>query len=260
MTGIPMMILQLLLSLSFLVIIHECGHFFPAKWFKTRVEKFYLFFDPWFSLFKTKRGDTEYGIGWLPLGGYVKIAGMVDESFDTEKLKEPPKPDEFRAKPAWQRLIIMLGGVTVNFIAGFLLFAFVLCVWGEQYVPNSSVTHGIYTDSLAKEIGLQDGDIILKVGNKDFVNFDNRVIRREIVINGAKQIAVRRGDQIVNVSVEERFISELSSHQYKNATLIAPRVPMTIGKIVEGSPAMLAGLQVGDEILSINGQPAKHYQ
>ncbi len=252
MSGIPMMILQLLLSLSFLVIIHECGHFFPAKWFKTRVEKFYLFFDPWFSLFKTKKGDTEYGIGWLPLGGYVKISGMVDESFDTETLKEEPKPYEFRSKPAWQRLIIMLGGVTVNFIAGFALFAFVLFNWGEEYIPNTSITNGIYTDSLAKAMGLQDGDHIVKVGDKDFVNFDNRVIRREIVINGIKTLTVQRGGQTINIEVAERFTQELSGHKYKNATLIGPRVAYKVAKFPEISPAQIAGVKVGDQIIGIN--------
>lgn len=258
MTGTPMMILQLLLSLSFLVIIHECGHFFPAKWFKTRVEKFYLFFDPYFSLFKKKKGDTEYGIGWLPLGGYVKIAGMVDESFDTEKLKEDPKPWEFRSKPAWQRLVIMLGGVTVNFIAGFALFAFVLARWGEEYIPNSSLKNGIVVDSLAREMGLQDGDKIIKVGSAEFINFDPRTILREVVINGAKNIAVQRGDQNLNITIDDRFVNELSSHKYKNASLIAPRVRMKVAKFPDHSPAKDAGVMEGDQLLSINGQPAKY--
>lgn len=257
MTGIPIMILQLLLSLSFLVIIHECGHFFPAKWFKTRVEKFYLFFDPWFSLFKTKKGDTEYGIGWLPLGGYVKISGMVDESFDTEKLKEEPKPYEFRSKPAWQRLIIMLGGVTVNFIAGFLLFAFVLGKWGEEYLPNSSVQHGIFTDSLGRVLGLQDGDKILKVGDLEFVEFDSRVLRRGIVINGAKTITVERNGQTVDLVMEDRFIQNLSSNKYKNEYLIGPRIPVKINRFPDKSPAKDAGMEAGDEILTINGKSAR---
>lgn len=257
MTGIPIMIVQLLLSLSFLVIIHECGHFFPAKWFKTRVEKFYLFFDPWFSLFKTKKGDTEYGIGWLPLGGYVKISGMVDESFDTEKLKEEPKPYEFRSKPAWQRLIIMLGGVTVNFIAGFLLFAFVLGKWGEEYLPSSQVVHGIYTDSLGRVLGLQDGDKILKVGDHEFVEFDNRVLRRGIVINGAKTITVERNGQVMDLVMEDRFIHNLSSNKYKNEFLIGPRVPIKINRFPDNSPAKNAGLEVNDEFISINGKPAR---
>ncbi|HNA42696.1 MAG TPA: site-2 protease family protein, partial [Saprospiraceae bacterium] len=166
--GIMITIGQLMLSLMILVVLHEMGHFLPAKWFKTRVEKFYLFFDPWFSLVKKKIGDTEYGIGWLPLGGYVKISGMVDESMDTEQLKQPPQPWEFRSKPAWQRLIIMLGGVTVNFILGFFLYAMVLFVWGEKYLPATEVKNGIYVDSLGTQLGLMDGDKVLKVGDIPF--------------------------------------------------------------------------------------------
>lgn len=255
MTGIPIMILQLILSLSFLVIIHECGHFFPAKWFKTRVEKFYLFFDPWFSLFRTKKGDTEYGIGWLPLGGYVKISGMVDESFDTEKLKEEPKPWEFRSKPAWQRLIIMLGGVTVNFIAGFLLFALVLGIWGEEYLPARSVQNGIYTDSLARVIGLKDGDKILKVGTVDFDIFNARILLREVVINGAKTITVEREGQTIDLVMEDRFVHELSKNKHKSALLFGPRVPVKIDRFSDSSPAQSAGLLAGDEIVSLNGTP-----
>ena len=149
---------QLMLSLSILIVLHEMGHFLPARLFGTRVEKFYLFFDPWFSLIKYKRGDTEYGIGWLPLGGYVKISGMIDESFDSDQMKGEPQPWEFRSKPAWQRLIIMLGGVTVNFILGFLLYGLVLFVWGEEYLPTENVAYGIYADSLGREMGLQNGD------------------------------------------------------------------------------------------------------
>src|SRR6056297_2591506 len=150
---------QLMLSLSILIVLHEMGHFFPAKFFGTRVEKFYLFFDPWFSLLKYKKGDTEYGIGWLPLGGYVKISGMIDESMDTEAMKEEPKEWEFRSKPAWQRLIIMLGGVTVNFILAVIIYVMMLSVWGEEYLPSSEVKYGITVDSLAQEMGLRDGDM-----------------------------------------------------------------------------------------------------
>ena len=156
---------QLILSLTILVVIHECGHFFPARWFKTRVEKFYLFFNPWFSLFKKKIGETEYGIGWLPLGGYVKIAGMVDESFDLEQLQSEPKEWEFRSKPAWQRLIIMIGGVTVNFIFGFLVFAILIWKDGIQYVPTKEMKYGIAVDSLAYTMGFRDGDQITKIGS-----------------------------------------------------------------------------------------------
>src|SRR4030095_13585718 len=141
---------QLILCLSILVILHEMGHFLPARWFKCRVEKFYLFFDPWFSLFKKKVGETEYGIGWLPLGGYVKIAGMIDESMDKEQMKQPPQPWEFRSKPAWQRLIIMIGGGVGNFILGFLIYAMMLWYWGDEYLPTQNMKFGIATDSLAQ--------------------------------------------------------------------------------------------------------------
>src|SRR6476660_8885455 len=157
---------QFLLSLSLLIILHEFGHFIPAKLFKTRVEKFYLFFDVKFSLLKKKIGETEYGIGWLPLGGYVKISGMIDESMDTEQLKEEAQPYEFRAKPAWQRLIIMLGGVTVNFILALVLFAMVLFVWGQERLPVSSLKYGLIVDSLAQTAGLKNGDLITAVNNQ----------------------------------------------------------------------------------------------
>src|SRR5210317_1777373 len=156
-------VLQLLLSLSILVIFHEFGHFIAAKAFKTRVEKFYLFFNPWFSLVKFKLGETLYGIGWLPLGGYVKISGMIDESMDKEQMKLPPQPYEFRSKPAWQRLIIMLGGVIVNVILAIFIYIFMLFAWGEKYLPTSEVKYGITCDSLAMEAGLRNGDKIISV-------------------------------------------------------------------------------------------------
>src|SRR5690606_27099708 len=156
---------QLILSLSILVVLHELGHFIPAKIFKTRVEKFYLFFDVKFSLFKKKIGETVYGIGWLPLGGYVKISGMIDESMDTEQLKQPPQPWEFRSKPAWQRLVIMVGGVTVNVLVAFFIYAMMLFAWGKEYIPNDNLAYGVYADSLMIENGFQHGDKILMVGD-----------------------------------------------------------------------------------------------
>src|SRR5687767_4247518 len=143
---------QFILSFSILIVLHELGHFIPAKLFKCRVEKFYLFFNPWFSLFKKKIGETEYGIGWIPLGGYVKISGMVDESMDKEAMKQPPQPWEFRSKPAWQRLIIMLGGVTVNFLLGFLIFGMMLWVYGKEYIVNDKLEYGVYVDSLGTDL------------------------------------------------------------------------------------------------------------
>jgi regulator of sigma E protease len=183
---------QLVLSLSILIVLHEFGHFLPARLFGTRVEKFYLFFDPYFSLFKKQIGETEYGIGWLPLGGYVKISGMIDESFDTEQMESEPQPWEFRSKPAWQRLIIMLGGVTVNFILGFLIYGMVLFAYGEEYLPAQNVTPGIAVDSLGYEMGLRTGDKVISVGDVPFERFSDRIILREVAINNARSITVER--------------------------------------------------------------------
>ena len=163
---------QLILSLSILVVLHEFGHFLPARLFGTRVEKFYLFFDPYFSLYKKQIGETEYGIGWLPLGGYVKISGMIDESMDLEQMKQPAQPWEFRSKTAWQRLIIMLGGVTVNFFLGILIFSMMLWYWGTEYIPMENAKFGIVADSLGQDLGLRDGDKLLKVGDLVLTKMD----------------------------------------------------------------------------------------
>src|SRR3954470_7296264 len=164
---------QLILSLSLLVIVHEFGHFLPAKIFKCRVEKFFLFFDPWFALVKKKIGDTVYGIGWLPLGGYVKISGMIDESMDKEQMKQPPKEWEFRSKPAWQRLIIMLGGIIMNVLVAFVIYAFILMIWGERKIPTSSMKYGVHVvDSTLYKIGIRNGDKILAVNGKPVDDYD----------------------------------------------------------------------------------------
>src|SRR4249920_1172512 len=174
---------QLILSFSLIVIVHEFGHYLPSKLFKCRVEKFFLFFDPWFALVKKKIGETVYGIGWLPLGGYVKISGMVDESMDKEQMNQPPQPWEFRSKPAWQRLIIMLGGVTMNVLLAFVIYAGILMVWGEDKMPNQSVKNGVWvTDSLMYEIGLRDGDKIIAVNNDSVKYFED--IPKKILFSG----------------------------------------------------------------------------
>lgn len=244
---------QLMLSLSILIVLHEGGHFLPARLFGTRVEKFYLFFDAGFSLFKKKIGETEYGIGWLPLGGYVKISGMIDESFDTEQMQEEPKEWEFRSKPAWQRLIIMLGGVIVNFILGLLVFGFVLWHYGEAYLPNESITHGIAVDSIGHEIGLRNGDKILAIDQQPYEKFNSRVLLREIVINNASSIDVERNGQAVNIPIDERFVGVLSSFENKGATLFMPRIPFVAAKFVDNSPAKAAGMQTTDTIIALNG-------
>lgn len=244
---------QLMLSLSILIVLHEGGHFFPARLFGTRVEKFYLFFDPGFALFKKKIGETEYGIGWLPLGGYVKISGMIDESFDTEQMEGEPEEWEFRSKPAWQRLIIMLGGVTVNFILGLLIFGGVLWYYGQSYLPNENIKYGITVDSIGQEIGLREGDHILAIDGEPFEKFNNRTLLREIVINNAADIEVRRDGQEVTIPIDERFVGVLSSYENKGTQLFLPRVPFVAADFSKESPAKKAGMEKQDSIISLNG-------
>lgn len=246
---------QLILSLSILVVLHECGHFFPAKWFKTRVEKFYLFFDPWFSLFKIKKGDTEYGIGWIPFGGYVKIAGMVDESMDMEQLKQPAQPWEFRSKPAWQRLIIMIGGVVVNFILGFFIFAMILFTWGRSYYKNVDVTYGIAVDSLGTNLGLRDGDKIISVGSVPMEKFSPGFATKQIVLQNAKMITIERGGQNMDLPISEDLAVKLSSKEYKNREIYNIRYPQRIDSVTAKSVGAIAGLKKGDVVISINNNP-----
>lgn len=257
--GIAVIIAQLILSLSILVVLHEFGHFIPAKLFKTKVEKFYLFFDPYFALFKKKIGETEYGVGWLPLGGYVKIAGMIDESMDKEQMAQPPQPWEFRSKPAWQRFIIMIGGVTVNFILGLLIFGFVLFYWGEDYVSTDNAVYGIAVSELGEELGLLDGDHVLKVGDYTMDRFNDRQIVKEVVLNDANTIEVRRNDEIVKLAVPAEMQSKLASNEFSSQELYTYRVPFVIGGFGASSPAKDAGLEVGDRIVGYNGQRIEFY-
>ncbi len=243
-------ILQLLLSLSILVIFHEFGHFITAKLFKTRVEKFYLFFNPWFSLFKYTFKETEYGIGWLPLGGYVKISGMIDESMDREQMKQPPQPWEFRSKPAWQRLIIMLGGVFVNILLAIFIYIFMLSFWGEQYIPTSEVKYGITVDSLAFEMGLRNGDKIISVDNKTVEEFHK--IPSEIIIEEVKTVQVERNNKIENIDIPKGFLNKLVHH--RNPDFIGLRIPFYVGGFSKDSPALAAGLKEKDRIIGINGE------
>ena len=252
------MIGQLILSLSILIVLHELGHFIPAKLFGTRVEKFYLFFDPWFSLFKYKKGETEYGVGWLPLGGYVKISGMIDESMDREQMKQPPQPWEFRSKKAWQRLIIMLGGVTVNFVLGFFLYGMVLFGYGTQYLPAENAKYGIYADSLGLEMGLQHGDKVLKIDNTKFTKFNDKELLREIVLNDAKNIVVERNGNNVNIPIDPKFIGLLSSSSTKDKNLFGIQFPFELEAVQEG-PAKKAGLKKLDKVIGMNGEPIPYY-
>lgn len=254
--GVLTMIAQLILSLSILVVLHEMGHFIPAKLFKTRVEKFFLFFDIKFALLKKKIGETVYGIGWLPLGGYVKIAGMIDESMDKEQMNQPPKPWEFRSKPAWQRLIIMLGGVTVNFILGFFIFGMMLWGYGREYLKNSELAYGIYADSLGMEMGLRDGDKLVAIGGENVVEFSPATLRREIVLNNAKTIRAVRDEHDIRLDIDKKFVHLLSSNEYKDFVVAGPRIPFEIGEVTKGSPADKAGLQKGDKVVYIANQPA----
>lgn len=249
-------ILQFVMSLSILVIIHELGHFVFAKLFKTRVEKFYLFFDPWFSLFKYKKGETEYGVGWLPLGGYVKISGMIDESMDKEQMKLPPQPYEFRSKTSGQRLLIMTGGVVFNFISAMLIYIMVLFAWGETYLPTANVKYGIVTDSVGYAIGLRNGDKILTVDNQHVENFLQ--ITPDIVLNNRKTIQVERNGQILNIEIPKEYIPKLlkGKGQIEARKPFRPYLVKSFGK---ESPAKSAGVLPGDELIGIDSIQFTYY-
>lgn len=248
--GILVEVSQFLLSLSILIILHEAGHFTAARIFKIRVEKFYLFFDPWFSLFKYKKGDTEYGIGWLPLGGYVKISGMIDESMDKEQMKQPPQPWEFRSKPGWQRLIVMVAGVTVNFILGFIIFTALTYANGTSYLPLKNVKYGIYCDSLATKIGLKNMDTIVGVNGKSVTRFDS--ITLDIIYEKAKSIQVKRAGQIVSIPISE---DELSALLGDGKGFIDPLLSFSIDSVFPNSEAAKAGLKKGERIVKIDSAP-----
>lgn len=243
---------QLILSLSILVILHELGHFIPARLFKTRVEKFYLFFDPWFSLFKTKKGDTEYGIGWLPLGGYVKISGMVDESMDKEQMALPPQPWEFRSKPAWQRLIIMIGGVTVNLILGMFLFAMVLFVWGKEIMPLKNAPNGIMVgDSVALAAGFRSGDQILEVNGKVPYSFSEANLA--LLLDKPTFVKVLRNGQALNIPVAPDFAEKVIAQ--REPKLFFPAFPAVVKQIDDTATNYKAGLRNNDHIIAVNAEP-----
>ena len=248
---------QLFLSLSILVVLHELGHFIPAKLFKTRVEKFYLFFDIKFSLFKKKIGETIYGIGWLPLGGYVKIAGMIDESMDTEQMAQEPQPWEFRSKPTWQRLIIMLGGVTVNFILAFLLFIIMLSVWGTNYSKKEDIKYGFGIAKTLETYGFKQGDKIISVDGKPYEELTID-INKYIMFREVKTIKVEHSNgTIQDIQLPEDIGSKL--FEAGDIPAISPRFPFKLDSIVADSPAHKAGLEVQDNIVAINGTPIKYY-
>jgi|TARA_Y100000389_G_scaffold32436_1_gene27555 regulator of sigma E protease len=247
--------IQLLLSLSLLVVLHELGHFIPAKLFKTRVEKFYLFFDVKFALFKKKFGGTEYGIGWLPLGGYVKISGMIDESMDTEQMKLPPEPWEFRSKPAWQRLIIMLGGVIVNLILGFMIYMMILFVWGKDTLTTEAIPNGMEVSELAQKVGFLNGDKILSVDGQVLDNV--LMINKDLFLRSVQEVDVMRADGTKKtLQIPEDFGSQMfESGDLRPFSLVSP----SSIEVQADSPAEASGLLTGDVIINANGVDINSY-
>ncbi len=242
---------QLILSLSLLIVLHELGHFIPSKLFKNRVEKFYLFFDVKFSLFKKKIGETVYGIGWLPLGGYVKISGMIDESMDTEQMAQPAKPWEFRAKPTWQRLIIMLGGVTVNLVLGFLIYMMVIFVWGKTIVTNDDLQYGLSPTPQAQAIGFEQGDKVLSVNGA--VLDDALDANKWLFLREAKSVTVQRTNGTTSsISVPQDYGKQLFAAG--EMFPLIPYMPAIIEEVTPNSPAALAGIMVNDQIVAVNGK------
>lgn len=251
----------LFLMLSILIVMHELGHFIPAKLFKTRVEKFYLFFDFLFpfpnianwSLFKKKKGETEYGLGWFPFGGYVKIAGMIDESMDKEQMMQPPQPWEFRSKPAWQRLIIMIGGVTVNLVLGWIIYSMILFTWGDRSLPLSSMKDGIWcADSLSYELGFRNGDKIISLDGKNYSTYEE--VKSNIFL--AKNVVVEREGKQVELKFPDNLIGQLI--EKRRAVIIQPRITAIFGEYSDSSVNKKSGLVKGDTIRAINGIPVRY--
>lgn len=247
---------QFILSFSILVVLHELGHFIPAKLFKCRVEKFYLFFNPWFSLWKIKKGETEYGIGWVPFGGFVKISGMIDESMDKEQLNLPPQDYEFRSKPAWQRLIIMTGGVFVNVILAIVIFIGITAYWGEEYLPIKNIKYGVAADSLAKSIGLKDGDNIVAIDNQPLEYFGT--IPADIVFKESKSLQVERDSQKVNITIP----ATLSQHLTKKKSMesfLSVRFPTVVDSVLKSAVISEGALIKGDTLIAVNNHYFNYY-
>jgi len=247
---------QLLMSLSLLIVLHELGHFIPARLFKTRVEKFFLFFDVKFALFKKKIGETTYGIGWLPLGGYVKISGMIDESMDKEQMLQPPQPWEFRSKPAWQRLIIMLGGVTVNLILGFLLYMMILFVWGKYTYTSENLPLGLRPSPVVAELGFEVGDQIISVDGTPLENVMD--INKYLLLRDIENVTVKRKEgSITTITIPE----SIGSKMFESGEIIPlnPVLPAVLDSIVPNSPAALSGLQADDKIVAVNGKEVENW-
>lgn len=243
--------LQLILSLSLLVIIHEGGHFFFARLFKIRVEKFYIFFDPWFSLFKfkPKNSDTEYGVGWLPLGGYCKISGMIDESMDTEQMKQPAQPWEFRSKPAWQRLLVMVGGVLMNFLLALFIYSMILYTWGDSYVALKDMTYGMKFNETAQKIGFRDGDILKSADGKELVRFDMDMLRN---IVEAREVTVLRNGEEKKILMPELSLIDVAK---EDPMFVATFRPNVVDSVLAGGEFSKVGIQKGDSLIAFNGTP-----
>lgn len=256
MSPIAVKVIQFFLSLSLLIILHELGHFIPAKIFKTRVEKFFLFFDVKFALFKKKIGETVYGIGWLPLGGYVKISGMIDESMDTNAMKEEPKPWEFRSKPSWQRLIIMLGGVTVNFILAVIIYIGMAYSYGDQYIPMDSLKDGVWVmeENIGDKAGIKTGDKILAIDGEPVETFNSVFIE---LING-NEITLERDGQVIEKEIPVDFIATLLEDEDK-VRFLNYRVPFVVGNFSEESPNTETGLEKGDQIVGIGTHDIEYF-
>jgi regulator of sigma E protease len=246
---------QFILSFSIIVVLHELGHFIPARLFGARVEKFYLFFNPGFSLWKKKIGDTEYGLGWIPFGGYVKIAGMIDESMDKEQLNKAPESYELRSKPAYQRLIVMLGGVIVNIILAIVIFIGIAWFWGDDFLPAKNLSYGIHPTEISKKMGLQDGDIIVSLDQKELKDFFE--LESKIVLEDAKTIQVKRGDSLLSLAIPTTVAAELSNAN--NTTAFAlPLFPVIVDSIGKSAVVVEGSFQKNDTLLSINGQSVKY--
>jgi regulator of sigma E protease len=248
-SSVGIKVVQFIFSFGILVILHELGHFLTARWFKCRVEKFYLFFNPWFSLFKKKIGETEYGIGWVPFGGYVKISGMIDESMDKEQMAQPAQPWEFRSKPAWQRLIIMLGGVTVNVLLAFVIFIMIMWTWGDRYIPVSKLKYGLFADTLGRRIGLKDGDVIIGVGGKPVIR--TNVISSEIIMNEAKSVTIVRHGDTMQLAIPPGFISQLSKNRLER--FFGIQCPKVVDSVPREVKILSGTVQKGDTLIGIDG-------
>ncbi len=246
---------QFILSFSIIVVLHELGHFIPARLFGARVEKFYLFFNPGFSLWKKKIGDTEYGLGWIPFGGYVKIAGMIDESMDKEQMNKAPESYELRSKPAYQRLIVMLGGVIVNVILAIVIFIGIAWFWGDNFLPAKNLSYGIHPTEISKKMGLQDGDIIVGLDQKELKDFFE--LESKIVLEDAKTIQIKRGDSLLSLSIPTTVAAELSNAN--NATaFVLPLFPVIVDSIGKSAVMVEGSFQKNDTLLSINGESVKY--